>query len=80
MKNSHKVKTIIVGALLSGGIAMGGLAAGTAQAQPQSPDPSIDISDSGLPIVQCKQCQRGLPNPGNIHVNPAKVPGAVGIH
>jgi hypothetical protein len=83
MNTTHNLKKIIVGALLSGGVALAGLGmtAGTAAASPQSPDPSIDHSDFGIDIVQCNQCQRQLPNTGGINVNPAKIPGAVqGAH
>lgn len=83
MNTSHNFKKMIVGALLSGGVALAGfgLTAGTAQAAPDRPGPTIDHSDFGVPVVECVRCGgHGLPggldiNPG---VNPAgKLPSAV---
>jgi len=83
MNTNHNFKRMIVGALLSGGVAVAGfgLTAGTAQAAPDRPGPTIDHSDFGVPVVECVRCGgHGLPggldiNPG---VNPAgKLPSAV---
>jgi hypothetical protein len=67
--------------LLSGGVALAGLGltAGTAQAAPQGPGPTIDHSDFGVPVVECIQCGRNLPGKLDIpSINPAgKVPVAV---
>jgi hypothetical protein len=81
MNTTHHLKKMIVGALFSGGVALAGLgmAAGTAQAAPQNPGPTIDYSDFGVPVVECIQCGRNLPGQLDIpSINPAgKVPVAV---
>jgi len=58
MNTSHNFKKMIVGALLSGGVALAGfgLTAGTAQAAPDRPGPTIDHSDFGVPVVECVRC------------------------
>ena len=63
---------MVVGALLSGGVALAGLGltAGTAGAAPANPRPTIDHSDCGIPVVECIQCQRTLPGDGSVRVNP----------
>jgi hypothetical protein len=63
MITTNKLKKMLVGTLLSGGVALAGfgLTAGTAYASPENPGPSIDYPDSGGTLVQCKQCGRGLP-------------------
>ena len=66
---NHQLKKAIVGALLSGGIALGGLTAGTAQASTQPIDPSIDSSDFNVPLVECTQCQQTLPGRPEVHPN-----------
>ena len=72
MITTHNLKKLIVGALLSGGVALSavGLTAGTASAAPQNPNPTIDHSDYAGPIVECIQCQRTLPGDGSVRVNP----------
>jgi hypothetical protein len=85
MNTRHNLKKVIVGALLSGGVALAGLGltAGTAQAAPQYPGPTIDHSDFGVDVVECNQCGRSLPGKLDTpSVNPAgKVPAAVqGTH
>lgn len=72
MNTTHNLKKIIVGALMSGGVALAalGLTAGTAAAAPQNPGPSIDHSDFAGPLVECNQCQRTLPGDGSVRVNP----------
>ncbi|HZN83455.1 MAG TPA: hypothetical protein VFC01_27790 [Mycobacterium sp.] len=81
MNTTHNLKKVIVGALLSGGVALAGLGltTGTAQAAPQGPGPTIDHSDFGVPVVECIQCGRNLPGKLDIpSINPAgKVPVAV---
>ena len=81
MNTTHNLKKMIVGALLSGGVALAGLGltAGTAQAAPDRPGPTIDHSDFGVPVVECIRCGSGLPGRLDIpSINPgAKVPSAV---
>lgn len=81
MSTIHTLKKITVGALLSGSVALAGLGltAGTAQAAPDRPGPTIDHSDFGVPIVECNRCGLELPGGLNVNpgVNPAKVPSAV---
>jgi hypothetical protein len=69
MNTNHPLKKVIVGALLSGGVALAGLGmtAGTAQAAPHKPGPTIDYPDWGGTLVECKQCQRTLP--GGVEVS-----------
>jgi hypothetical protein len=81
MNTTHNLKKMVVGALLSGGVALAGLGltAGIAQAAPDRPGPTIDHSDYAGPLVECAQCgphvRGGLDIPS---VNPgAKVPSAV---
>jgi hypothetical protein len=79
MNTTQPLKKIIVGALLSGGVALAGLGmtAGTAQAAPTKPGPTIDISDWGGPIVECNQCQRTLPGGVDVSLPGGfKLPGA----
>jgi hypothetical protein len=64
MNTNQTLKRMIVGALLSGGVALAGLgmSVGTAQAAPDKPGPTIDYSDSAGPLVQCNRCgQQSLP-------------------
>ncbi len=80
MNTNHNIKKMLVGGLLSGGIALAtlGLTAGTASAAPSPyPGPSIDHSDFGVPIVECVQCQHSTPGDGSVRVsNPgARVSG-----
>jgi hypothetical protein len=73
MNTIHNLKKMIVGALLSGGVALAalGLTAGTASAGPApGPSPTIDQSDFAGPVVECIQCQRTLPGDGSVRVNP----------
>jgi hypothetical protein len=72
MNTNQPLKKMIVGALLSGGVALAGLGltAGTAGAAPANPGPTIDYSDFGIPVVECIQCQRTLPGDGSVRVNP----------
>ncbi len=73
MNTTHNLKKIIIGALLSGGVALSalGLTAGTASAAPSpGPGPTIDHSDFGVPIVECIQCGRERPGDGSVRVNP----------
>jgi hypothetical protein len=71
MSTNQPLKKMIVGALLSGGVALAGLGltAGTANAAPANPGPTIDHSDFGVPLVECIQCQRTLPGDGSVRVN-----------
>jgi hypothetical protein len=72
MNTTHNLKKMIVGALLSGGVALAtlGLTAGTASAAPAPPGPTIDHSDYAGPLVECNQCGRTLPGDGSVKVNP----------
>ena len=72
MNTNQPLKKMIVGALLSGGVALAGfgLTAGTASAAPSNPGPTIDHSDYAGPIVECNQCQRTLPSDGSVRINP----------
>jgi hypothetical protein len=72
MSTTHNMKKMIVGSLLSGGLALAGLGltAGTAGAAPQYPGPTIDHSDYAGPVVECVQCQRTVPGDGSVRVNP----------
>jgi hypothetical protein len=72
MSTIHNLKKMIVGGLLSGGIALAalGLTAGTASAAPGNPNPTIDHSDYAGPIVECNQCGRTLPGDGSVKNNP----------
>jgi hypothetical protein len=69
MNTTISLKKVIVGALLSGGIALAGLTAGTAQASTQPLDPSIHTSDFNVPLVECTQCQQTLPGRPEVHPN-----------
>jgi hypothetical protein len=69
MNTAYNLKKVIVGALLSGGIALAGLTAGTAQASTQPIDPSIHTSDFNVPLVECTQCQQTLPGRPEVHPN-----------
>jgi hypothetical protein len=70
MSTTHNIKKLVVGALLSGGVALAGLGltAGTAGAAPQGPGPTIDHSDFAGPIVECNQCGRTLPGDGSVTI------------
>ena len=72
MNGNQPLKKMVVGALLSGGLALAalGLTAGTASAAPANPRPTIDYSDFGVPVVECIQCQRTLPGDGSVKFNP----------
>ena len=72
MNTTHNLKKMIVGALLSGGVALSalGMTAGTASAAPGNPNPTIDHSDYAGPIVECNQCGRTLPGDGSVKINP----------
>ena len=72
MNTKQPLKKMIVGALLSGGVALAGLGltAGTAHAAPDNPGPTIDYPDWGGTVVECKQCGRTLPGDGSVRVNP----------
>jgi hypothetical protein len=72
MNTTYNLKKMIVGALLSGGVALAalGMTAGTASAAPADPGVTIDHSDFGGPIVECNQCGRTLPGDGSVRVNP----------
>jgi hypothetical protein len=69
MNATHHLRKVIVGALMSGAIALAGLTAATAQASPQPIDPSINTSDFNIPLVECKQCQQTLPGRPEVHPN-----------
>jgi hypothetical protein len=77
MNTNQALKKMIVGTLLSGGVALAGLGMtmGAAQAAPAKPGPTIDYSDVG-PLVECNQCQRNLPGgvdvslPGGFKLQP----------
>ena len=67
---SATIKKILVGALLSGGVAAAGLGlgTGTAIAQPsQGPGVGIDYSDVG-PLVTCKACGVIKPGDGSVKI------------
>ena len=72
MNGNQFFKKMVVGALLSGGVALAGLGltAGTANAAPSNPGPTIDQSDFAGPLVECIQCQRTLPGDGSVKINP----------
>jgi hypothetical protein len=72
MNTTHNLKKMIVGALLSGGVALAGfgLTAGTAGAAPADPGVTIEHSDFAGPVVECNQCGRELPGDGSVRVNP----------
>ncbi len=82
MNTTYNLKKMIVGALLSGGVALAalGLTAGTASAAPApGPGPTIDHSDWGVPVVECIQCGRELPGDGSVRVtNPGAQLGGDG--
>jgi hypothetical protein len=75
MNSTHSLRKVIVGALLSGGIAVAGLTAGTAQASPKPIDPSINTSDFNVPVVECTQCHQTLPGRPTVHPNGGNKPG-----
>jgi hypothetical protein len=72
MNTTHNLKKMVVGALLSGGVALAalGMTAGNASAAPGDPGVTIDHSDFAGPIVECNQCGRTLPGDGSVRVNP----------
>ncbi len=74
MSTINNLKKLIIGALLSGGVALAplGMTTGIASAAPQNPNPTIDHSDYAGPIVECNQCGRTLPGDGSVGqpVNP----------
>jgi hypothetical protein len=72
MNTTHNLKKMIVGALLSGGVALAalGMTTGTASAAPGDPGVTIDHSDYAGPVVECNQCGRTLPGDGSVRVNP----------
>jgi hypothetical protein len=72
MNTTHNPKKMIVGALLSGGLALAGLglAAGTAQAAPAGPGPFVDYSDFAGPLVECIQCGQERAGDGSVRINP----------
>lgn len=79
MSTNQPLKRMIVGALLSGGVALAGLGmtAGVAQAAPDKPGPTIDHPDWGGTIVQCNRCgQQSLPGINVSLPGGFKVPGA----
>jgi hypothetical protein len=62
--NTNNLKKVIVGALLSGGIALAGLTAGTAHASNTPVDPSINT----VPTSECTSCGT-LPGRPTVHPN-----------
>jgi hypothetical protein len=72
MNTTHNLKKMIVGALLSGGVALAalGMTTGTASAAPGDAGVTIDHSDYAGPVVECNQCGRTLPGDGSVRVNP----------
>lgn len=74
MSTNLNITKMVVGTLLSGGIAAAalGLTVGTAAAAP-NPGPRIDYSDFAGPIVECNQCQSKLPGDGSVRINPGQV-------
>ena len=70
MNATQNLKKLVVGALLSGGVALAGLGltAGTASAAPQNPGPTIDHSDYAGPVVECNRCGRTLAGDGSVTV------------
>lgn len=72
MNGNQPLKKMVVGALLSGGVALAGLGltAGIASAAPSNTGPTIDYSDFGVPVVECIQCHRAVPGDGSVKVNP----------
>lgn len=71
MNTTHNLKKIVIGTLLTGGLAAAGLGlgTGTAAAQPQGPGVGVDYSDVG-PLVTCNACQVAKPGDGSVRVNP----------
>ena len=69
MNATHNLKKIVIGALLSGGVAAAGLglSTGTAIAQPQGPGVGVDYSDVG-PLVTCNACQVLKPGDGSVKI------------
>jgi hypothetical protein len=82
MNTNHPFKKMIVGALLSGGVALAGLGmtVGTAQAAPDKPGPTIDYSDSAGPLVQCNQCRRTLPGGFDVSLPGGFKPSGIAAH
>jgi hypothetical protein len=82
MNTNHPFKKMIVGALLSGGVALAGLGmtVGTAQAAPDKPGPTIDYSDSAGPLVQCNQCRRTLPGGVDVSLPGGFKPSGIAAH
>jgi hypothetical protein len=82
MNTNHPLKKMIVAALLSGGVALAGLGmtAGTAQAAPAKPGPTIDHSDYAGPIVECNQCRQTLPGGGGFSLPGGFKPSGVAAH
>ena len=80
MNTNQTVKKILVGALLSGGVALAGwgMSVGTAQAAPAKPGPSIDYSDFAGPIVECNQCQRTIPGGVDVSLPGGFKPSGIG--
>ncbi|MGE0215209.1 hypothetical protein [Mycolicibacterium sp.] len=71
MSTTQNIRKIIIGGLLSGGVALAALTAGTAGAAPANPNPSIDHSDYAGPVVECNQCGRSaVPGDGSVRINP----------
>jgi hypothetical protein len=78
MNTNHPLKKMIVGTLLSGGVALAGLGLtmGAAHAAPAKPGPTIDYSDFAGPLVECNQCQRSLPGGADVSLPGGfKLPG-----
>ncbi|GFG55428.1 hypothetical protein CQY20_05650 [Mycolicibacterium agri] len=72
MNTTHSVKKVIVGALTSGGLALAalGFTTGVASASPSNPQPNIDVSDWGVPVVECIQCNKSVLGGASEKVNP----------
>src|SRR3979409_1993354 len=72
MNTIQPLKKMVVGALLSGGVALAGLGltAGTAGAAPANPGPTIDRSVFASPGAKAIRGQRPLPGDGSLRVNP----------
>jgi hypothetical protein len=61
------MRKVIVGAMLSRGIALAGVTAGIAHASTQPTDASIHTPDFNVPLVGCTHGQQNLPGRPEVH-------------
>jgi hypothetical protein len=82
MNANQPCKKMIVGVLLSGGVALAGLgmSVGTAQAAPDKPGPTIDHSDWGGPVVECNRCGQHLPGGFDVSLPGGFKPSGTAAH